>query len=215
MKHLGMKNGASKSLGLLHVLFSLMSSWFWPFGGWYVDVQHNWHNSFLSPEEFGSYSFRQQRESSLICPKKCCLVKSRVILVMMSERKSTLESPVGHVRESFMTKLTSVSWVVPLPKTRTQKGCFAERFSIITLSLWIWLSADALHSDNFPWGPSYAMSILLWDGDKEDPASVRSMPASIRGHEESSFSSCQLLTHLSKEALWMNCRLPDLVNQED
>ena len=86
MKHPGMKNGASKSLGLLHVLFSLMSSWFWPFGGWYVDVQRN---SFLS-WRIGELQLQAAERELPDLSQKVLLGEIKSNLVMMSERKSTL-----------------------------------------------------------------------------------------------------------------------------
>ena len=163
------------------------------------------------PEEFGSYSFRQQRESSLICPKKCCSVKSRVIWSWcLKENRPWVTS--GPCQREFHDQTDICQLVVPSQRPDSER-CFAERFSIITLSLWIWLSADALHSDNFPWGPSYAMSICFGMGIKRTLHLSEACCIHQRPWRDQ-FSSCQLLTHLSKEALWMNSRLPDLVNQE-
>ena len=146
MEHLGMKNGASKSLGLLHVLFSLMSSWFWPFGGWYVDVQRN---SFLSWRIWELQLQAAERELPHLS-QKVLLGEIKSNSVMMSERKSTL----------------SHQWAV---KTR-QKGALQDAFQSLPcpcesdhgLNV---ASAGVLHSDTVIFHGSHLMqcpSALGW-----------------------------------------------------
>ena len=116
MEHLGMKNGASKSLGLLHVLFSLMSSWFWPFGGWYVDVQRN---SFLSWRIWELQLQAAERELPHLS-QKVLLGEIKSNSVMMSERKSTLSH-----QWAMSERVSWPNWHLSaggaLPKTRLRK----------------------------------------------------------------------------------------------
>ena len=99
---------------------------------------------------------------------------------------------------------------VTLVKTR-QKGALQNTFQSLPclcesdhgLNV---ASAGVLHSDNFPWGLSYAMSICLGMGLNRPPHLSEACCIHQRPWRDQ-FSSCQLQTHLSKEALWMNSRL--------
>ena len=144
-----------------------MSSWFWPFGGLYLDVQHNWHNSFLSWRIWELQLQAAERELPDLS-QKVLLGEIKSNLVMMSERKSTLSH-----QWAISERVSWLNWHLSaggaLLKTRLRKVLCRTLFNqcLVPVNLtmvWTWLLQVLCNVH------------LLWDGAKEDPASVRCMP---------------------------------------
>ena len=156
-----------------------MSSWFWPFGGWYVDVQRN---SFLSWRIWELQLQAAERELPHLS-QKVLLGEIKSNSVMMSERKSTLSH-----QWAMSERVSWPNWHLSaggaLPKTRLRKVLCRTLFNhyLVSVSLtmvWTWLLqvysiAIILHGNH-----------LLRD-DQQEALHLSKACRAIRGHEETS-----------------------------